>query len=292
MKFKGLSVAMVTPFQEDGQIDKAAWEAHLAYMTEGGVDGVVVCGTTGESPTIDDEEYQYLLSTAVAHCKGKCFVIAGSGSNDTAKSIKRSKMAEKIGADGLLLVAPYYNKPSQEGLIAHYTALANATSLPGIIYNVPGRSGVNILPETTAKLASHPNLVAVKEASGDMQQILRVIELVPNDFTVLSGDDAMTLPIIAAGGHGIVSVAGNEVPHLMKAYCDACLSGALNKAREWHYKLQPLMLANFWQSNPSPVKAAMAMMGRMKNVLRLPMVPLESRFEAPLKAILQKLGAV
>ncbi len=290
--FRGLSVAIVTPFNEDFSIDKEAYVRHLNYMIDGGVDGLVVCGTTGESPTFSDDEFSYLIETAVSVSAGRCKVIAGSGSNDTAKSIKRSKLAKDLNADGLLIVAPYYNKPVQEGLLAHYRAIADATDLPVIVYNVPGRTSVNILPETIAKLAEHPNIVAVKEASGDIQQVMKIIGSVPSDFSVLSGDDAMTLPLIAAGGKGIISVAGNEVPAKMKKYADTCLSGNMDEARKLHYELQPLMLANFWQSNPIPVKAALSMMGRMKNILRLPLVPLDNKFESQLEKILQDLGAV
>ena len=290
--FQGLSVACVTPFKEDFSIDKEAYVNHLNYMIDGGVDGLVICGTTGESPTFSDEEFEYLIGTAVDMAKDKCKVIAGSGTNATNKSIKRSKMAEKLGSDGLLIVAPYYNKPVQEGLIGHYTTIADTVDVPLIVYNVPGRTSVNILPETIAQLAEHPNIVAVKEASGNMQQVLKIIASVPDDFAVLSGDDAMTLPLIAAGGKGIVSVAGNEVPDKMKAFTEACLSDDIKKARSLHYELQPLMLANFWQSNPIPVKAAMSMMGRMENVLRLPLVPLDKKYEAGLRDILDELGVL
>jgi 4-hydroxy-tetrahydrodipicolinate synthase len=290
--FQGLSVALVTPFNEDFSIDREAYVRHLNYMIDGGVDGLVVCGTTGESPTFSDEEFEYLVGMAVEVSNGRSRVIAGSGSNATNKSIKRSKMAEKLGADGLLIVAPYYNKPVQEGLYGHYIAIADAVDVPLIVYNVPGRTAVNILPETIVRMAQHPNIVAVKEASGNMQQIEQVIASVPDDFTVLSGDDAMTLPLIAAGGKGIVSVAGNEVPSRMKAYTDACLSDDMKKARTLHYELQPLMLANFWQSNPIPVKAALSMMGHMENILRLPLVPLDKKFEPGLRDILDELGVL
>lgn len=290
--FQGLSVALVTPFKEDFSIDKEAYVNHLDYMIDGGVNGLVICGTTGESPTFSDEEFEYLIGTAVEKAKGKCKVIAGSGTNATNKTLKRSSMAQKLGADGLLIVAPYYNKPVQEGLYQHYTTIADAVDIPLIIYNVPGRTAINILPETIARLAEHPNIVAVKEASGNMQQVLKIIAAVPDDFAVLSGDDAMSLPLIAAGGKGVVSVIGNEVPGKMKTFVDACLSDDIQNARKLHYELQPLMLANFWQSNPIPVKAAMSMMGRMENILRLPLVPLDKKFEPGLRDILDELGVL
>ncbi|MEX0772120.1 MAG: 4-hydroxy-tetrahydrodipicolinate synthase [Balneolales bacterium] len=289
-RFKGLSVALVTPMDENLEIDRLAYERHVEYQIKGGVDYLVVCGTTGESPTILDAEFEYLLSSAVKMAKGKCGVIAGTGTNSTANSIARSKMAEEIGADGLLLVGPYYNKPSEPGLLAHFFAIADAVNLPGIIYNVPGRTALNILPETIVKLAGHPNIVAVKEASGDMGQIMDVIARVPDDFSVIAGDDAMTLPTIACGGNGVISVSSNETPAMMKAYVDACLRNDFEEARRHHYNLLPLFQANFWESNPLPVKAALSLMGRMKNTFRLPLVPMDEKYTQPLQEVLKKLG--
>lgn len=288
--FRGLMTALVTPFDDNRTIDTQAWEKHLDYQLEGGVDGLVVCGTTGESPTFSDEEFEYLVKSAVKKADGNCPVIAGSGTNATNKSIHRSKIARDAGADGLLIVAPYYNKPTQRGLVEHYTTIADAVDIPLIVYNVPGRTSVNILPHTVAELARHPNIVAVKEASGNISQVMDVIDAVPLDFTVLSGDDAMTLPLIAAGGDGLVSVASNEVPELMSRYVGHCLDDDLVKARELHYRLLPLLKANFWESNPIPVKAALAMMGRMKNVLRPPLVPMSIEQEEKLREVLKKLG--
>lgn len=289
-RFKGLSVALVTPMEDNLEIDRPAYERHLEYQIDGGVDHLVVCGTTGESPNILDHEFEYLLSKAVELAKGKCGVIAGTGSNSTAKSIERSKTAERIGADGILLVGPYYNKPSEAGLLAHFFAIADAVNLPGIIYNVPGRTSLNILPDTIVKLSGHPNIVAVKEASGDISQIMEVIAKVPENFTVLAGDDAMTLPTIACGGYGVISVSSNEAPSEMKAYVDACLNGDFDKARRHHYKLLPLIRANFWQSNPLPVKAALSFMGRMKNTVRLPLVPMDEKYSIPLQKVLNELS--
>lgn len=290
--FSGLSVAAITPFNSDFSIDKEAYVNHLNYLLDGGVDHLVICGTTGESPTFSDDEYAYLIETAVKVAAGRGSVIAGAGSNDTEKTLRRSQMAEKLGANGLLLVTPYYNKPGQNALKAHFTAVADAVNIPIMLYNVPGRTAVNMLPETTAELAKHKNIVAVKEASNDMQQILKVMELVPAEFSVLAGDDAMAMPIIACGGHGLVSVIGNEIPALTKNYVQACMDNNLDEARALHFKLQPLMRYNFVESNPVPVKAALAMMGRVKNIVRLPLVPMEAKNEPEMKRLLQELGAL
>jgi len=289
---QGLFTALVTPFDENNEIDKEAWEKHLDYQLEGGVDGLLVSGTTGESPTFSDDEFEYLVRSARKAAGDDRQVIAGSGSNDTKKTIRRSRIAEEAGADALLVVAPYYNKPTQSGMIAHYTKLADAVDLPQIVYNVPGRTGVNILPKTLVELSAHPNIVAVKEASGDIGQVMKIIDVVPDDFSVLSGDDAITLPLIACGGKGLISVASNEAPSMMKKLMDHCLKDEMASARELHYKLLPLMKANFLESNPIPVKAAMAMMGRMKNQLRLPLVPMSIEHEEEMRTVLKDLRLI
>lgn len=292
--FSGLSVAAITPFHPDFSIDKESYTAHLNYLLDNGVDHLVISGTTGESPGFTDDEFHYLIQTAVSvvKSKGKGSVIAGSGSNDTAKSIHRSKMAQELGANGLLVVTPYYNKPMQKALIAHFNAVADSVSIPIMVYNVPGRTNVNLLPQTTLALSKHPNIVAIKEASNDMQQIMQVIELVPDDFGVFSGDDAMTLPIIAAGGKGLVSVVGNIVPRQTADYVAACLSGNFEQARKLHYALQPLMLFNFVETNPIPVKAALAKMGRIQNVLRLPLIPMSESLEPKMIELLKATKAL
>jgi 4-hydroxy-tetrahydrodipicolinate synthase len=290
--FSGLSVASITPFNTDFSIDKVAYEKHLNYLLDGGVDHLVICGTTGESPTFSDDEYTYLIQTAVKIAQGRGSVIAGSGSNDTYKSIHRSKMAQDLGANGLLLVTPYYNKPGQKALIAHFTAIADAVQIPIMLYNVPGRTSVNMLPETTAELAKHKNIVAVKEASNDMQQILKVMELVPKNFAVLAGDDAMAMPVILSGGHGLVSVIGNEIPALTKSYVQACMSQNISEAQTLHFKLQPLMRYNFVESNPAPVKAALSLMGHIQNVVRMPLMPLSEQYIPELKRLLNEVGAL
>ena len=289
--FSGFSVAVVTPFNSDFSIDKESYTKHLHFLLDNGVDHLVISGTTGESPSFTDDEFFYLVKTAVeiTKVKGKGDVIAGSGSNDTEKTIRKSKLAEEAGATGLLMVTPYYNKPMQKALIAHFTAIADSVTIPIMLYNVPGRTNVNMLPETTLALSAHKNIVAIKEASNDLQQIMKVIELVASDFAVLAGDDALTLPIIAAGGAGLVSVVGNEIPKLTAEYVKTCLSGDFAAARKIHYRLQPLMGFNFVETNPIPVKAALALMGRMKNVLRLPLIPMDKKYEAELERHLRDL---
>ena len=287
--FEGLYTAIVTPFTQTGEIDKEAYKKHIEYQLSNEVSGLVICGTTGESPSITDAEFEYLITAAREICGDAYPIIAGTGTNSTQKSIHRSKQAQDLKADALLIVSPYYNKPTQQGINDHYVSIADAVDIPLMIYNVPGRTSVNILPGTVAQMAEHPNIAGIKEASGNMQQIMATIQSVPDDFPVLSGDDAMTLPLIAAGGKGLVSVAGNEAPGLMSNYVQACLAGNMQRARKLHYRLLPLMKANFWQSNPIPVKAALSYMGRMQNSLRLPMVPLENKFEAELKQILRNL---
>lgn len=292
LHFTGLSVAVATPFNPDYSIDLPAFQNHLDYLLSNGVDHLVICGTTGESPTFNDAEYDLLIRSAVEVGKGRGSVIAGAGSNDTQETTRRSKMAQKAGAEGLLLVTPYYNKPMQRAMVAHYTHVADAVSIPIMLYNVPGRTSINLLPETVVELSAHPNIVAVKEASNDMQQILKVLEIVPDGFSVLAGDDALTLPLVASGGHGLVSVIGNQLPAQTKAYVKACLDGDFALAREWQFKLQPLMRYNFVESNPAPVKAALHMMGKMQNVLRLPLLPLDHKYEAELRRLLEPFGVL
>lgn len=288
--FNGLSTAVITPFSEDGSIDIAAFKRVLEYQISGGVDGIVVCGTTGESPTFSDEEFVLLMETARTITRNRCFLIAGVGSNDTKQVIHRASLAVSAGTDGLLVVSPYYNKPTQKSLIAHYLHIADRVNKPIMVYNVPGRTSVNILPDTIATLAAHQNIVAVKEACGDINQAMDVLAAVPANFTVLSGDDAMALPMIAAGAKGLVSVAANEAPHLFKQLVETCLAGDFEHARTLHYKLLPLMKVNFVESNPIPVKFAMSHLGFCKNELRLPLTPLSSRYEPEINQILLNLG--
>lgn len=291
-RFQGLSVALATPLTAKGEVDFDAWRKFLEFQIAGGVDHLVVCGTTGESPTIAEPEYAELVKVAVEVSAGRAGVVAGAGSNDTQHTIDRGLMAREAGADGLLIVGPYYNKPPQRGLIAHFAAVADATQLPVIVYNVPGRTGSNLLPESMVALAEHPLISAVKEASGDMNQILRVISTVPEHVTVLAGDDSMTYPVIAAGGRGVVSVAGNIFPAAMSAFTQACMQARWKEAREMGQKMLPLFNAMFVESNPIPVKAVLAYKGHMENTLRLPLVPLDEKLWPALKQVVEDTEAL
>src|SRR5579883_377055 len=259
--FQGTGTAMITPFKSDGAVDEKALRRFVDFQIEGGVDMLLPCGTTGEGATLDENETDRVLQIVIEQVKGRIPVIAGAGSNSTAKAVQMMKRAKKIGADGVLSVGPYYNKPTQQGYYEHFKAIAESEDIPIVVYNVPGRTGSNIEAKTTLRLAEIPNIVAVKEASGNIGQMMDIIREAPRDFRILSGDDAITLPLIAVGGHGVVSVVSNEAPGMMSAIVNAALQGNMAKAKELHYKLLPLMNINFIESNPIPVKAALAMMG-------------------------------
>lgn len=276
-RWTGCGTALVTPFTRDGAIDEPAIRRLARRQIDAGMHFLVPCGTTGESPTLSVAERRRVVELVVAEAaeaKGpeRVPVLAGAGGYDTREVIEAVREMERAGADGILSVTPYYNKPTQEGLLQHYRAIADSTSLPIIVYNVPGRTGCNVEPATIARLASVANIVAVKEASGNMTQIADVCARVPPDFLVLSGDDALTLPTMAVGGHGVISVAGNEVPGEMSKMVEAVERGDWQAARSLHAWLWPLMTINFVESNPIPVKAAMATMGLLDEVYRLPMV--------------------
>jgi 4-hydroxy-tetrahydrodipicolinate synthase len=288
-QFRGLSVALATPLTQQGHIDFDSWVRFLEFQIQGGVDHLVVCGTTGESPTITDDEYAQLLEVAITTANKRVSVVAGSGTNDTRHAIERSRIAQETGADGLLVVSPYYNKPPQRGLVAHYTAIADAVDLPIIVYNVPGRTGSNILPETVLAMSGHPNIVAIKEASGDMNQILKLLSIVPNDMTVLAGDDSMTLPVMAAGGHGVVSVAANVFPSQMSLLLKTIFNGEWKEASLMVNQLIDFFNYMFIESNPIPVKAALAHHGHMENVLRLPLQPLDAKYWPELERHMNKI---
>lgn len=287
--FGGLYVAIITPFTSDLSLDEQAFRKIVKYQIEGGVQGIVVSGTTGESPNLTDNEFCRLLEICREEADDSCQVIAGTGSNNFEHVTYRSKLAESIGVDGLLVVAPYYNKPTQKALEIHYKAVADSVSSPIMVYNVPGRTSVNIHPETLARMAEHENIVAVKEASNDLNQIQDVLHMLPEGFDVLSGDDALTLPVIAAGGRGVVSVIANEAPAKMAELVKTCLDGDFATARRLNHKLLPLMKANFWESNPAPVKAALNMMGFCENTLRLPLIPLQEHYREALARLLKNL---
>jgi len=289
---RGCATALVTPFTADGAVDEKRLRDLIEYQIAGGVRVLVPCGTTGESVTMSDEENRFVIGTTVELARGRAKVIAGTGSNSTAVTIARSQGARSLGVDGVLTVAPYYNKPTQEGLYAHFRAIAEAVSdLPVVIYNVPGRTSSNISAETTLRLARDvENIVAVKEASGNLSQIMEILRGRPEDFRVISGDDALTLALIALGAEGLISVASNEAPTLMSQLNDLALAGKWTEARALHYRLLPLMEGNFIESSPGPVKAAMAMMGLLEENLRLPLVPVQEKTRVRLREILDELG--
>ena len=271
--FTGCGTAMVTPFKEDLSLDEATLRSLVRRQIDFGIDFLVPCGTTGESPTLTHEEHLRVVEITVQEAKGKVPVVAGAGGYSTAEVIALAKEIEALGADGLLSVTPYYNKPMQEGLYQHYKAIASATNLPIIIYSVQGRTGVNVEPATLQRLSEFKNIVGVKEASGNISQMSAVLSQVPEGFDVLSGDDAITLPLIALGGRGVISVVSNEIPAEMTQLARLANAGDFAGARALHRKFLPLMDINFVESNPMPVKAAMAAMGLLKPVYRLPMVP-------------------
>jgi 4-hydroxy-tetrahydrodipicolinate synthase len=271
--FTGVGTALVTPFTSSGAVDEAGVRRLARRQVEAGVHFLVPCGTTGEAPTLSAEEKRRVVELVVEEAGGRVPVLAGAGGYDTREVVESARAMHEAGAHGLLSVTPYYNKPTPEGLFRHYEAIAAATPLPIVVYNVPGRTGCNVDPLTLARLASIPHVVGVKEASGNMTQVCEVLKAVGPDFLVLSGDDALALPAMAVGARGVISVASNEVPAEMAQLVEAALRNDFAAAREIHSRLLPLMLANFAESNPIPVKAAMAQMGLLEENYRLPMVP-------------------
>jgi 4-hydroxy-tetrahydrodipicolinate synthase len=271
--FTGVGTALVTPFTPTGILDEDAVRRLARRQIDEGIHFLVPCGTTGESPTLSEQERTLVVQICVEEAKGAIPVLAGAGGYDTREVIHAARQMERAGANGLLSVTPYYNKPTPDGLLQHYRAIAESTSLPIVVYNVPGRTGCNVDPATLAKLAELPNVIGVKEASGNIQQMCEVCRIVPADFIVLSGDDAVTLPLMAVGGRGVISVASNEVPREMSRMVEAAELGDFAAARAIHASLMPLMLVNFVESNPIPVKTAMAAMGLLDLAYRLPMVP-------------------
>jgi 4-hydroxy-tetrahydrodipicolinate synthase len=269
----GLGTALVTPFKADGSLDEPGIRRLAQRQVEDGVHFVVPCGTTGESPTLTREEHLRVVELVVDAVGGRVPVLAGAGGYNTHEVVELARALEHLGAQGILSVTPYYNKPTQDGLVKHYEAIAAGTSLPVIVYNVPGRTGCNVEPRTLARMAAVPTIVGVKEASGNMTQICEVMRLVPDDFIVLSGDDAMALPVMSIGGRGVISVASNVVPGAMAGLVEAAERGDFAAARSAHQRLIKFMLVNFVESNPIPVKAAMAMLGLLEEHYRLPMVP-------------------
>ena len=289
---RGCATALVTPFKADGAIDETRLRALVERQIAGGVRLLVPCGTTGESATMTEAEDQHVISVTVEVARGRARVIAGTGSNSTASAIEYSQRARDLGADAMLQVAPWYNKPTQEGLYAHFRAIAEAIpDTPIMLYNVPGRTSSNIAPKTVLSLARDcANIVAIKEASGNFSQIMEILRERPENFRVLSGDDAVTLPLIALGGEGIVSVASNEIPDLMSQMTELALNGNWSDARALHYRILPLMEVNFIESSPGPVKAAMAMMGLLEENFRLPLVPIQEQSRARVRDVIAELG--
>ncbi len=288
--FSGVGTALVTPFTSDGRLDEAAVSRLARRQVEAGVHVLVPCGTTGETPTLSLDERRRVIELTAAEAKGRALVLAGAGGYDTHEVVHMAAMVKAAGADGILSVTPYYNKPTPEGLYQHYRTIAASTDLPIIVYNVPGRTGCNIDPATLERLAAIPNIIGVKEASGNISQIAEICHRVPDDFLVMSGDDAITLPLMALGGHGIISVASNEVPAEMVHMVEAFERGDLTQARHWHNRLLPLMQINFVESNPGPVKFAMAAMGLCELVYRLPVVPPSPASQQKILAVLRDLG--
>ncbi len=291
---RGCGTALVTPFAADGRVDETRMRALVERQIAGGVKLLVPCGTTGEAMTMTPEEQIRVMRISVETAARRARVLAGVGSNSTAVTIEGAKAARAAGVDGVLVVAPYYNKPTQAGLIAHFKAVAEGVAgLPLVLYNVPGRTSSNIQAPTVLSLAREVETIAgVKEASNDLTQIMAILRERPDGFKVLSGDDAVTLPLIALGAEGIISVVSNEVPDLMARMTEFALQGSWGQARELHYRLLPLMEANFIESNPGPVKAALALMGLLEEQLRLPLVPVQEKTRSRLREVLQELGAL
>ncbi|MBI5601476.1 MAG: 4-hydroxy-tetrahydrodipicolinate synthase [Gemmatimonadetes bacterium] len=289
---RGAITALVTPFTPDGQLDEPALRALVAWQVEQGIDGVVPVGSTGEAATLSLAERERVVAITAEVVQGRVPVIAGAGSNDTAAAIENSRVLAGAGATHLLQVSPMYSKPPQRGLLAHFRAVADAATIPVVLYNVPGRTASNVEVETQLALAEHPNIVATKEASGNIAQIDEIIRRRPAGFAVLSGDDSLTAEVMARGGDGVISVVSNAVPAAMHALAAAAARGDAGAVRALHDQLTPLFSAAFVESNPIPIKAALAMMGRIGNVLRLPLVPMEARHERVIREALAGAGVV
>ena len=289
--FEGVLTAIVTPMR-DGEIDEDALRGLVERQIEAGIDGLVPCGSTGESATLSHAEHRRVVEIVVQATRGRVPVVAGTGSNNTREAIELTQHAKEAGADGALLISPYYNKPTQQGLVAHYAEIGRRTALPLIVYNVPSRTASNILPATLAEIARTPQVVGVKEASGDLTQMACVIAACPEDFDVLSGDDALTLPLLAIGGRGVICTSSNVAPREMVAMVRAFRGGDVEHARRMHYQLLPLFQVLFCETNPIPVKAALAMMGLIGPEIRLPLLPLGDANRERLQVVLKELGLV
>jgi len=289
--FGGAIVAIVTPFR-NGKVDEQALRKLIEEQIAAGTDGIVPCGTTGESTTLSHEEHDRVIEITIDAARKRVPVIAGTGSNSTAEALRLTRHAWEAGADGALLVCPYYNRPTQEGLYQHYRTIAEEVPIPIIIYNIPGRTGTNLLPETLARLAEIKNIVGVKEASGSLKQMSDMIQLCGSDFDMLSGDDIFTLPLLAIGGKGVISVISNVVPADMAEMVDVFAAGDLEQARTLHYRMAPLIDVLFIETNPIPVKAALAMMGKIEYEFRLPLCRMSEKNERTLKKVMQDYGLI
>ncbi len=293
MQLRGCGTALVTPFHQDGSLDEAALKNLVSWQVESGIDFLVPCGTTGETPTLLHEEWLRVIDLTIETAAGRVPIVAGATSNSTHDAVTKAKeAAERPGVDAILSASPYYNKPTQEGQYQHFKAIAEAVNKPVILYNVPGRTAANLEPITVARLAELPNIAGVKEASGNLTQIAEICNAARPDFSVLSGDDAMTLPVIALGGVGLVSVAANEIPREMAEMTRAALNNDWTSARQIFRKFLPLMQANFIESSPMPVKAVLAMMGRIEEAYRLPMVPVRRDTRSKLQRIASEAGLI
>lgn len=290
IRFRGCGTALVTPFSDRGEVDVPALQSLVDWQIAEGIDLLVPCGSTGEAQTLSDGERERVVATVVAKTAARVPVMAGATSNDTARAVEEARRMCGAGADYILTATPYYNRPTQEGLYRHFMAIAEASTRPVCLYNVPGRTAVNLTPAVALRLAEHPNIMGIKEASGDLKQIMQILLERPEDFAVLSGDDWLALPIISMGGDGLVSVTSNELPRAMSELVRLALSEDFVGARAWHNRLTPIMDANFIETNPVPVKAALHLMGRICDVLRLPLLPASKATRAALSSALETAG--
>lgn len=291
--YKGAITAIVTPFTKKGAVDIRALKNLVEFQIQNGINGIVACGSTGEAATLNQDEYFLVVKTVVEKTNGRVPVIAGAGSNDTQKAIYFSRLAKKAGAQCLLHVTPYYNKPTPNGLIAHFKSIAQSVNLPIILYNVPGRTGANVMPSIILRIAKEvPEVIGVKEASGNITQVMDLVAHAPKDFSVLSGDDALTLPMMIVGALGCISVVANEAPKDFSEMVRFALDGQWEQAKKLHYKLFDLMNSNFIETNPLPVKTALAAMGKITEHFRLPLVPMEHRNKETLLAVLKEVQLI
>ncbi|MBI3037081.1 4-hydroxy-tetrahydrodipicolinate synthase [Candidatus Woesearchaeota archaeon] len=289
---EGAMTAMVTPFTDSNELDVEGLKRNVRFQIENGISGLIPLGTTGESPTVSDEERETVIKTVVAAAAGKVNVIVGTGTNSTEHSIELSRQAEELGADAVLVVSPYYNKPTQEGLFRHFKAIAESISIPVVVYNIQGRTAVNIETATLARMAQVPNIIAVKEASGNLAQMMDVLEQLPKAFSVVSGDDNLTLPLMALGGRGVISVVSNLIPRKVSDMCAAAAKGDFATARRLHFEMLPIFKAAFFETNPIPIKTAMNLAGMPAGPVRMPLCEMQPANVDKLRAVIQKMGLI